>query len=100
MNKILRNELKKFYKEKRLEDGKVGRFIDECIQAIHQEYKLAVQDRNAIVIENNLAELKTVREESRFRQDFPDFASFKKFVKKNKLTLQDLKDVGEEVKEN
>lgn len=105
MNKMLRQELKKFYKEKRQEDGRtVGRRIHELAQVlIKSPIENVRKDKDGklrfdTTPEGRLAfeEMQEIRNLPRFRDDFPDFATFKKFIKKNKLTLKDLKDVDGE----
>ena len=95
MNASLRQHLKKYYQQKRQEDGiHVGRRLDAISQGLHYQFKAAPQDRDIELIKKSVEELEATKKEPRFRDDFPTFSSFVKFYKKEKLNLSDLVDDG------
>lgn len=93
---IVRDELKRFYKEKRKEDALVGRRVHELVQVWIHAKKTYENKGDKVILkttpeaEDALAELQEIKEEPRFRDEFPSFAKFRKFVRKNKLTFEDL----------
>jgi hypothetical protein len=94
MKKYPRQFLKDFYKTQRHLDGKVGLKINTSFQNLHCEIKKKPEDRNVEYMKCIVEDIKNIKFNKRFREDFPSFAVFKKFFKKEKLTLQDLKDLS------
>lgn len=93
MNKIARDNLKKFYKERRAENSEVsGKRINAIIQGLHAQYKAPADKRDPKLIKESLEEIAKIREENAFKLDFPDFPSFKKYFKENKLSLKDFEE--------
>lgn len=91
-NKLLfRKRLKKVYKDQKAEDSRaIGKDINEQIQALHQQYKLPKEKRDADLIKGTLGLLKELRATVRFKHDFPTFAHFYRYVKAENIPLSDL----------
>ena len=80
MKKNFRLELKRLYKKKRQEDGRtIGREVDELVNSLHDQHARSEVERDLPLIKATVSRLKEIRAEARFRDDFPGFASFKKF---------------------
>lgn len=96
--RLMRNHLKEIYKNKRREDALVGRRINELTKvwlAADREYSVEgdkVSVKTTPEAEDALAELQEIKQERRFREDFPTFSTFKTFVKKNKILIKELED--------
>jgi hypothetical protein len=63
------------------------------MQNLHNQYQLKKENRDAEVIQTCMNEISEIRQVPRFREDFPSFAKFKKYIKKEKLTLKDLNEL-------
>jgi hypothetical protein len=85
-----REFLKTVYKTQRYEDRKIGKQIDALFTQFHAEMKRELKDRNVDVLKSIVSQLSELKHQKTFRQEFPTFASFKKFVKKEKITVEDL----------
>ena len=100
MNKrdVIRNQLKQIYKGNRKVDAMIGRRLSELLKTwISAEKTVEVVKDTQVVKTTPAAEMavkeaKEIKSESRFREDFPTFSSFYKFVKKEGLTVSDLLD--------
>ena len=96
MMKLTRNAYKLFYKKLRKSDGKIiGRRLDFLTNQLLKQYKKLPEERDKTIIEQYLAEAIELKKEKRFRQDFPSFAVFYKYCKKNEVFLKDLQEVEE-----
>jgi hypothetical protein len=91
--KLYRNKLKAFYKKKRSEDAIVGRQVNRLMQILHQQDKLPEEKQNEGLIKSTVEQINTLRQEDRFRLEFPTFASFKNFVKTYGITLEELREL-------
>lgn len=80
MNKFMRQQLKKNYKYRYHQDGKeVGRRINALSQNL-MKMQVGGVDPESIEAQESLKELIKLRKSNRFKQDFPSFAKFKKFL--------------------
>ena len=101
--KVLRSLCRKVYIKKKKEDAAlIGRRINDYTQALHMQLSLpevaaregeVVRDQD--VVKACLAELAALRKEVRFKNDFPNFPSFYKYIvnPKNGFTLEDVKEL-------
>jgi len=87
---INRELLKGYYKTQRYEDRKVGKQISALFQRFFEEFKKSKEKRDAESMKLLAEEITKLRKEKLFRHDFPTFASFKKYLKKEKITLKEL----------
>lgn len=95
-NAATRNELKKLYKKKRLRDGaEVGRKINDLTQVLHLQARLPEDKRDKAVVENCIDTLNDIRKQNRFRDDFPSFSKFYRYVTdpKNGFVLEDVREI-------
>jgi len=96
--KLLRDELKDIYKAKKKHDAVIGRRMCELTQIwLHSPKEYETKGDKIIVkttpeAEEALAEWRERKEEKRFREEFPNFAKFRKFVRKHHLSLEELRD--------
>ncbi len=94
--KTARGRLKKIYKNKKKEDALVGRKIEALTKfwlAADKSYEVKdgkIAIKTNIDAEEALIQLREIRAEPRFREDFPSFAKFSSFVKNYKVTVEDL----------
>lgn len=83
-----RNQVKEIYKKRRLKDGKeVGQRINVLMQTLVYQSKLPKEERDANLITSTATELKEIKSEPRFRDEFPSFAKFWNFIKKTNLEI-------------
>jgi hypothetical protein len=85
-----REFLKTVYHQQRYEDRAIGKKIDVLFSQFHKEMKKEIKDRNVDVLKSIVSQLSELRQQKTFRKEFPTFSSFKKFVKKEKITVEDL----------
>jgi len=89
MNKITRKQLLKMYGDRRRQDGReVGRHIHNLTQALMVFAQARVDPKNPEV-QDTLKELVAIRKVNRFRDDFPSFAKFKKFLKDEDVSFKE-----------
>ena len=88
--KIIRESYKKAYKKYKIEDRKIGLKINELFKQFHKEMRLESKYRDIEKLKSIVENLRSLREIKLFRQDFPSFSIFKKYCKKEKVSLQDL----------
>lgn len=89
MNAILREKMKQTYQRMRKRDGvDVGRKVNALVQQIHNENRK--QPRDGEKLQSLVQQIEELTFEKRFREEFPDFPSFKAYVKKEKLSIKDL----------
>lgn len=88
--RLERELLKGFYKQQRYTDRVTGKKIDVLFQEFHVELKKEVKDRDTDKLKLIVKDISQLRSQKLFRQDFPTFAKFKKYLKKENLKLQDL----------
>jgi len=89
-----RNEIKKIYKQKCRQDGReVGRRINVLNQEILYWRSKPQSEVNIDAVTLCLRELSALHDESRFRDDFPTFASFKSFIKKENISVKELEEI-------
>ena len=84
------NRLKKMYKKFKEEDSEIGREINRLIRTLYVQNALAADKRDKEVIVDAYTGIKSLREESRFRYEFPQFSIFKKYVEEMGISLADL----------
>jgi hypothetical protein len=85
-----REFLKTFYHQQRYEDRKIGKQIDSLFTQFHSEMKKEIKDRDVEVLKSIVAQLSELRHQKTFRKEFPTFASFNRYLKKEKISVQDL----------
>lgn len=90
---LVRKDLQKFYKSKKKEDSQVGLKINSLFQEFHSEMKLEQKDRNLNRLKEIVEQLRELRKTRLFKHEFPSFAMFNKYCKKEDLTLKDLLEV-------
>jgi len=86
--------MKEVYKENKSQDSKLrGREINKLVQEIHKYRKLVpnLTEEQKQQIEELAMKLKNLCKEKGFKNDFPSLPKFKKFLKKNKISLEELK---------
>ena len=89
---VIRAELKRVYDELRKRDRKVGYEINRLTQQM-LSLKASKPDKwqeQFIVCKQSIFDL---RKERRFRDDFKSFSQYYQFIKKEKLSLEDVKSV-------
>jgi hypothetical protein len=95
-NKRLRKKFKEIYKVKKAEDGKtVGRVINDNMQLLFDELRLPAETMDTQKLENLKDNLTSLRKTKRFRDDFPSFSSFYRYVtnKDNGFAVSDVLDL-------
>jgi hypothetical protein len=85
-----RELLKGYYKSQRYGDRAVGKKIDSLFKRFHEEFKKKKEERSVEMLKVLAEEITSLRKQKLFRHDFPTVASFKAFMKKEKITLKDL----------
>jgi len=88
--RLAREQLKGFYKQQRYEDRHVGKKIDSLFTRFHAEFCKPPAERSGDALKLIVTELAELRSQKTFRKEFPTFASFKKYVKEENLTIKDL----------
>lgn len=91
--KLVREELKKFYKKQKGEDRKVGLAKNALFQQFHDQMRLPIDKRDIELLKSIVEQLKEIKQMKLFTADFPSFALFKKYCKREDITLKDLKEV-------
>lgn len=96
--KLWNRRAMKYYKTKRAEDSLIGREINRLVQQFHAWRKLALAgiefDKDAL--KSLVKELSDLRQENRFRHEFPNFKTFKRFIKDNDVSLMELEEEARE----
>ena len=90
MKNLEREKLKGYYKTQRYQDRFVGKKIDGLFQQFHTEIKKPKETRDVATLGLVAQQITELKHEKTFRQEFPTFSSFMKYLKKEKITLTDL----------
>jgi hypothetical protein len=99
---LKRNFFKEFYKRQKSKDKEVGLKIDSLFAEFFEEREYIEEkrkegkeiDEETIKFLAKLAtDIKTLQEKRRFRDDFPSFAAFYRYIRKESITLKDLEDL-------
>ena len=80
--------MKQFYKSKKKEDGLIGRRVNELFQQFH--FELKQEKKNPERMKEIVEQIAALKKERLFKEDFPSFAAFTRYLKKEKVTLKDL----------
>ena len=98
-SKLIREHFKKFYKKQKNKDREVGLQITRLFAEFFYERNCIRKsgqpaDQETIKYLGKLAaNIKELRETTRFKDDFPSFAMFYRYVRKEKVTLKELEDL-------
>jgi hypothetical protein len=93
-----RNEFKKFYKQQKSKDREIGFEINRLWREFLDEREYirrsgTTPDEETVKYVGQLAkQIKDLTEQPRFRKEFPSFAAFYRFVRKEGVTLQDIRE--------
>lgn len=87
--KHIRNQFKKFYKTKKKEDAKVGLKINGLFKEFFAEINKKPEERNIEKLKQTVEQISHFKKVRLFKQDFPTFASFKKYCKEEGITTKD-----------
>ena len=100
--KALREAFKKFYKEQKSKDREIGLEINRLFAEFFYETKYIQKsgkpaDEETIKFLGSLAkQIKDLKETGRFKHDFPSFASFRRYIKKEGVTLKEITEISEQ----
>jgi hypothetical protein len=87
---LTRNLLKRLYKKMKYEDRQGGLTINALFQEFHAQLKLETDKRDVEKMKFIVEQLAENRKNKRFRDEFPSFAAFARYLKKENVSLEDL----------
>lgn len=94
--KFFRNYAKGFYKRSKTKERKIGRKINELMQELHHESKFRDKgDEDKEYLKRLMKELIELRQTPRFIKEFPSFAVFFNYIRKEGMSYNDLKELDD-----
>ena len=104
---MVRNFAKRIYKKQKSKEREIGREIDNLMQELHYERRV-VRERppetedqiraSAEFIKNTVTEIRDLRQVGRIKTELPSFAAFYRYIRKEGITLEELKELEKELK--